>query len=130
MPGFTRSLTVLYSTTLLSLLGVIQLSILARSKYLKALTQMAREEQMRETLEGQLLMSNLLFGGAFSVQDLLSETLNSKDDDAVSEFVEAKFLTMSWWILHVGWKDIAERVRKGVEEVFEGYVFNRYLEPI
>jgi peroxin-3 len=91
---------------------------------------MAQEEQMRETLEGQLSMSNLLFGGAFSVQDLLSETLNPKDDDVVSDFVEARFLTMSWWILHVGWKDIAERVRKGVEEVFEGYVFNHHSEPI
>jgi peroxin-3 len=97
---------------------------------MKALTQMAQEEQMRETLEGQLSMTNLLFGGAFSVQALLSETLNFKDDDAISELEEARFLTMSWWILHVGWKDIAERVRKGVEEVFEGYVFNHYSEPI
>lgn len=39
----------------------------------------------------------------------------------ISEEVESKYLTMSWWLLHVGWKDVGERVRRGVEEVFEGY---------
>jgi hypothetical protein len=27
-----------------------------------------------------------------------------------------------WWLLHVGRKDVGERVRRGVEEVFYGYV--------
>ena len=39
-----------------------------------------------------------------------------------SEETERKYLTLSWWILHVGWKDVGERVRRGVEEVFEGCV--------
>jgi len=41
-------------------------------------------------------------------------------DEEISEQIEIKYLTLSWWILHVGWKDVAERVRRGVEEVFEG----------
>ena len=41
----------------------------------------------------------------------------------ISEEVESKYLTMSWWLLHVGWKDVGERVRRGVEEVFNGSVF-------
>lgn len=41
--------------------------------------------------------------------------------EVISEETERKFLTLSWWILHVGWKDVGERVRRGVEEVFEGY---------
>lgn len=40
--------------------------------------------------------------------------------DELDEGVEAKYLTLSWWMLHVGRKDVAERVRRGVEEVFEG----------
>lgn len=42
--------------------------------------------------------------------------------DAINEEVESKYLTMSWWLLHVGWKDVGERVRRGVEEVFNGSV--------
>jgi peroxin-3 len=39
------------------------------------------------------------------------------------------YLTLSWWILHVGWKDVGERVRREVEEVFDGCVFNAALSP-
>jgi len=42
----------------------------------------------------------------------------------INEEVESKYLTMSWWLLHVGWKDVGERVRRGVEEVFNGSVSN------
>ncbi|PPQ94396.1 hypothetical protein CVT25_002752 [Psilocybe cyanescens] len=38
----------------------------------------------------------------------------------IPEEAESKYLTMSWWLLHVGWKDVGERVRRGVEEVFDG----------
>jgi peroxin-3 len=41
----------------------------------------------------------------------------------VSEEMEMVYLTLSWWILHVGWKDVGERVRREVEEVFDGCVF-------
>jgi len=40
--------------------------------------------------------------------------------EGVDAETESKFLTLSWWILNVGWKDVGERVRRGVEEVFEG----------
>ena len=65
------------------------------------------------------------------VQDLLSVDLSmleaeaeegELEGDMITEEVERKFLTLSWWILHVGWKDVGERVRRGVEEVFEGFV--------
>ncbi|KAH9000744.1 Peroxin-3-domain-containing protein [Lactarius hatsudake] len=58
----TRTLTVLYSITLLTIFTNIQLSLLGRYKY------------------------------------------------------------NPWWILNVGWKDVGERVRRGVEEVFEGLI--------
>ena len=40
--------------------------------------------------------------------------------DPVDEEAERKYLTLSWWICNTGWKDVGERVRRGVEEVFEG----------
>jgi len=59
-----------------------------------------------------------------SIEDLFSENVTPlKTDEGsetfVNEEVENKFLTMSWWLLHVGWKNIGERVRRSVEEVFE-----------
>jgi len=45
----------------------------------------------------------------------------------ISEELESKYLTMSWWLLHVGWKDVGERVRRGVEEVFNGLVFYIFI---
>lgn len=41
----------------------------------------------------------------------------------IGDELENKYLTMSWWLLHVGWKDVGERVRRAAEEVFNGYVF-------
>ncbi|KAF8632834.1 hypothetical protein AX15_001664 [Amanita polypyramis BW_CC] len=130
MLTFTRTLTTLYSITLLSLLTTIQLTVLARSKYVNSVLEHEREERFREQLESQLSFFNLLFSRSDKLQDiLLGEESEQLENDAergelggssITEEVERKFLTLSWWILHVGWKDVGERVRRGVEEVFEG----------
>ena len=49
-------------------------------------------------------------------------------DEAIPEDTESKYLTLSWWLLHVGWKDVGERVRRGVEEVFDGYGCALFLD--
>lgn len=91
--------------------------------------QQGREEQVQERLEAELSLTKLMFGGMGRLEELMSrdlETLMEEEDalgdEAMSEDVENKYLTMSWWLLHVGWKDVGERVRRGVEEVFEGFV--------
>lgn len=45
---------------------------------------------------------------------------NDEDAEGEEDVASAKYLTMTWWIMHVGWKDVGERVRRGVEEVFSG----------
>lgn len=79
-------------------------------------------------------MRNLLFGGGAGLQELMEEGREDDDEEdqiegavPMSEEVESRFLTMSWWILHVGWKGVAERVRRGVEEAFDGSVI--FLRP-
>ncbi|KAK7682742.1 hypothetical protein QCA50_014125 [Cerrena zonata] len=114
---FTRTLTILYSTTLLSLFTHIQLNALGRSKYLQSIVQLAHEEIMREQWRDSLSLASLLWSGNMenaSPEEELQEV------ELVDEETERMFLTLSWWILHVGWKDVGERVRRGVEEVFEG----------
>ncbi|KAF7778430.1 hypothetical protein Agabi119p4_2775 [Agaricus bisporus var. burnettii] len=127
MLTFTRTLTALYSTTLLCLLTAVQLTLLARAKYVHSVLQQGREEQVQERLEAELSLTKLMFGGMGRLEELMSRDLealmeeeDALSDEAMSEDVENKYLTMSWWLLHVGWKDVGERVRRGVEEVFEG----------
>ena len=54
--------------------------------------------------------------------DILYGNEDTGEADLINEESESKYLTLSWWLLHVGWKDVGERVRRGVEEVFNGYV--------
>ena len=40
-----------------------------------------------------------------------------KESIGVSKETERMFLTMSWWLLHRGWRVVGDRVREAVEEV-------------
>lgn len=114
MLAFTRTLTVVYSLTLLTLFTQIQLTILGRYKYIQSVLQQERDERMREKLLDQVSISSLFWDPPDADEDV------EEDLETVSRETERKFLTLSWWILHVGWKDVGERVKRGVEEVFEG----------
>jgi peroxin-3 len=111
------------------LLTTLQLTLLARSKYVSSVLQLEREERFRERLQSELSVSNILLGGGKGFESLMagdmSNIVDSREDaeeaDFINEESESKYLTLSWWLLHVGWKDVGERVRKGVEEVFYGY---------
>ena len=119
LTAFTRTLTVLYSITLLSLFTHIQLNVLGRSKYIQSMIQQERDERIREQMQYNTSVYSLFWGDR-SLDD--PDTDEFEESENVSEETERKYLTLSWWILHVGWKDVGERVRRGVEEVFEGYV--------
>jgi len=112
MLAFTRTMTILYSLTLLTLFTQLQLTILGRHKYVQSVFQQERDERMRESLLDQMSISSLFW-----------EPPDNDDEEEMEETVsketERKFLTLSWWMLHVGWKDVGERVKRGVEEVFE-----------
>lgn len=125
--ALTRTLTTLYSTTLLCLLTTIQLTLLARAKYVQFILQQERDERTRERLEAEISLSHPLLGSGQSLGDLMSLDLEAFlgaeeaiDSDSIPEDTENKYITLSWWLLHVGWKDVGERVRRGVDEVFDG----------
>ncbi|KAL0947693.1 hypothetical protein HGRIS_013778 [Hohenbuehelia grisea] len=110
---FTRAMTIIYSTSLLSLFETLQLTILARSKYVQSVLKQSRDEQRSEFMS--MFSPFSLIGGG------LGEFLNEMDTSergsgGIDEEVERQFLTLSWWISHVGWKDVGERVRKAVED--------------
>ena len=108
--------------TVLSLFTHIQLNILGRSKYIQSVLQQAQEDVIKERFQDSLSISNLLWGGG-SLENLES-TDEVQEVESISEQTETKYFTLSWWMLNVGWKDVGERVRRGVEEVFEGFVWS------
>ncbi|OSD01028.1 hypothetical protein PYCCODRAFT_1436810 [Trametes coccinea BRFM310] len=124
---FTRTLTVIYSMTLLSLFTHAQLSVLGRTKYIQSLIQQERDERLREQLEYSTSVYSLFWGDR-SLEDIDTDIL--EESETVSEETERKFLTLSWWLLHVGWKDVGERVRRGVEDVFEGVSLKTKLTAV
>jgi peroxin-3 len=122
----TRTLTVLYSITLLTLFTNIQLSLLGRYKYIQSVIQFEREEEARSRRQYELSLPSILSPSPVDstrLHDIEASLTGSEEGiwrEGIDAETERKFLTLSWWILNVGWKDVGERVRRGVEEVFEG----------
>ncbi|KAF9232909.1 Peroxin-3 [Melanogaster broomeanus] len=103
--ALTRTLTTLYTTTLLSLLTAVQVTHLGRSRYIDSVRASDRAERARDRAPH------------FSLTGLLAREAMATikvEEEAISEETELRYLTLSWWILHVGWKDVAARVRAAV----------------
>ncbi|KAF7305908.1 hypothetical protein HMN09_00745000 [Mycena chlorophos] len=144
MLTFTRTLTTVYTTTLLSLFTVVQLTLLARARYVRSVVEQERQQRTQQSLMPDLSMLLSAGFGLTGMDPLLGaipgveeegdiaagfEPLSEGEDEQEMEVAAAKYLTMSWWILHVGWKDVGERVRRGVEEVFGGVSLKTKLSP-
>ena len=106
MKGFTRSLTSLYCVSLLTVLTHTKLNLLGRFTYVSSIASLNRSEPT-----------------------IRIERSGSETKDVFMDIdVEGKFLSFSWWLLHKGWKQLAERVEAAVQEVFGrygDYVFDR-----
>lgn len=128
--ALTRTLTTLYTITLLSLLTAVQLNILGRSRYIDSVRAQDRAERERDQVPHFSLTGILTREAVAKIVDVeaiwpawvLGRTDDGDRDedtlDAIPEETELRFLTLSWWMLHVGWKDVAARVRGAVECVF------------
>lgn len=145
--SFTRVLVVLYSTTLLSLQIHVQLNLIGRHKYVQSVLEMDEQERAqekeRQREEAKFDSMGLVGSLVSSVAPALSSSfgmgfssLHSDDeqvvpaldiDQSVDEDIERKYLTLSWWLLHIGWRDIAVRVRSVVEDVLEGVSLKTHL---
>ncbi|WEW56626.1 peroxin [Emydomyces testavorans] len=97
--SLTRSFTLLYTLSLLTLLTRIQLNLLGRRNYLSSVVALASPPQNPSTI---------------SLED---------DDNPEHAFgndfeTNRRYLTFSWWLLHRGWKDLMKEVETAVNEVF------------
>ncbi|KAG8837588.1 peroxin [Serendipita sp. 400] len=144
--SFTRVMVVLYSTALLSLQIHIQLNLIGRYKYVQSVKATEREEREKQRimalesasfdsmgLIGSFMASvapsvatSLGFGPQSQPYDIFLE--EGEMEDEVDEDIERKYLTLCWWLLHIGWRDIASRVRTAVEEVLQGVSLKTRLD--
>ncbi|KAG6879096.1 hypothetical protein C0992_005241 [Termitomyces sp. T32_za158] len=112
-------------------------SVAGSGPYIQSVLKLERDERMQESIATEFTLTNMLLKSGRGLEELLAGDMSALLDEeegvhnevTISEDVESKFLTMSWWILHVGWKDVGERVRRGVEEVFEGVSLKGKLAP-
>ncbi|KZO94729.1 hypothetical protein CALVIDRAFT_599787 [Calocera viscosa TUFC12733] len=125
---FTRLLTIIYTTSLLTILSRIQLNILGRQKYVDHVLQL--EAEQRAT--GHDPVMELLYAWVYGDEARLWPEQWEKegiDREWMTTELERRYLTFSWWLLHVGWKEVGERVRKAVEAVFEPVSPRQRLRP-
>ncbi|KAI9837515.1 MAG: hypothetical protein M1819_007166 [Sarea resinae] len=99
--SITRAFTLLYTLSLLTLLTRIQLNLLGRRNYLSSVVSLAASPAHDPTIN-----------------------LENHDDDNFEQAygndfeTNRRYLTFSWWLLHRGWREIANKVEAAVREVF------------
>ncbi|KAJ3167135.1 peroxin [Geranomyces variabilis] len=91
--SFTRTISSVYLVTLLIVFTHLQLNLLGRFFYLDsvvAFSQVDHEQEIKGTVGGT---------------------------KGVSDETERKYLTFSWYVLNVGWKQCVKKVQAAVDEV-------------
>ncbi|KAJ5689544.1 Peroxin-3 [Penicillium macrosclerotiorum] len=97
--SITRSFTLIYTLSLLTLFTRIQLNLLGRRNYLSSVISLATPPT----------------DSTISLEDHDDELTQTLGDDFETN---RRYLAFSWWLLHRGWKELMERVQPAVEEVF------------
>ncbi|CAG8117530.1 unnamed protein product [Penicillium salamii] len=98
--SITRSFTLIYTLSLLTIFTRIQLNLLGRRNYLSSVISLATPPANASTI---------------SLEDHDDELTQTLGDDFETN---RRYLAFSWWLLHRGWKELVERVQTAVEEVF------------
>ena len=98
--SLTRSLTLIYTLALLTVLTRIQLNLLGRRSYVLSAVALASQKPTGPTISLE------------NDEDSAHGTLG------VDFETNRSFLAFSWWLLHRGWRDVMTRVESAVEEIF------------
>ncbi|KAE8146013.1 putative MFS transporter [Aspergillus avenaceus] len=99
--SITRSFTMIYTLSLLTVFTRIQLNLLGRRNYLSSVISMATPPADDSTIR-----------------------LENNDDDDLTQTLgndfetNRRYLAFSWWLLHRGWKQLMGEVQTAVTEVF------------
>ncbi|KAI2793661.1 hypothetical protein POX_a00244 [Penicillium oxalicum] len=97
--SITRSFTLIYTLSLLTIFTRIQLNLLGRRNYLSSVISLA----------------NPPTDSTISLEDHDDELTQTLGDDFETN---RRYLAFSWWLLHRGWKELVARVQPAVEDAF------------
>lgn len=123
-PAFTRSLTTVYTIVLLSLHTRVQLNILGRYSYIRSVREL--EESLHPTSGGVGEPSTVSSWLSYLAGAVGAVSLSAAEDppkarggleDEIDQETEMAYLTFSWWLMNIGWREVKERVALAVEEV-------------
>ncbi|KAK4046006.1 peroxin [Microbotryomycetes sp. JL201] len=107
--SFTRTITSIYVLTLLTLQTHVQLNLLGRAAYVVSVLSALPETGSATDLASMSDDRDL---------EMASYAEKSKQRAiGISKDTERRYLTFSWWLLHRGWKQVAERVERAVQDV-------------
>jgi hypothetical protein len=82
----------------------------------------AAAARVSEMLERVATGASDWLGSAFRSTVDRSDEREGEGSFELDQETEMAYLTFSWWLTHVGWKEIGERVRMAVDEVMAPYV--------
>lgn len=98
--AITRSFTLIYVLSLLTVFTRIQLNLLGRRNYLSSVISLATPPENESTISLE------------DHDDDLTQTLGNDFD------TNRRYLAFSWWLLHRGWKQLLNEVQAAVSEAF------------
>ncbi|KAE8385610.1 putative MFS transporter [Aspergillus alliaceus] len=98
--SITRSFTLIYTLSLLTIFTRIQLNLLGRRNYLSSVISMATPPANDSTIRLE------------DHDDDLTQTLGNDFE------TNRRYLAFSWWLLHRGWKQLMNEIQTAVTEVF------------
>ncbi|KAL3476124.1 Peroxin-3-domain-containing protein [Aspergillus californicus] len=98
--SITRSFTLIYTLSLLTVFTRVQLNLLGRRNYLSSVISLAIPPADSSTIRLE------------DHDDDLTQTLGNDFE------TNRRYLAFSWWLLHRGWKQLMEEVQTAVVEVF------------
>lgn len=98
--AITRSFTLIYTLSLLTVFTRIQLNLLGRRNYLSSVISLATPPA----------------DSSISLEDHDDDLTQTLGDDFETN---RRYLAFSWWLLHRGWQELMKRVQPAVEEVFD-----------
>ena len=116
MTAFHRTVTTLYLLSLLSLQTHIQLNLLGRHNYVSSVYSQA-------TFASSGSSVSLPLESDAVPEDIFLRTSEKKGRTALDLQTEKQYLTLSWWFLQRGWRQVSERVREVTAEALESYVW-------
>ncbi len=112
--AFTRTLTTLYLISLLTLQTHVQLSLLGRASYVAAV--IAGLPTTDSPASSQLDLLNASAEDDLEMANLAQEIDLAQKEGGQAE-VERLYLSVSWWLLHEGARQVGDKVKAAVEDV-------------